>query len=371
MSDSPFSRPIDRRTLLQYLACAGAGMALAPLAPFPSRLFAAPAIATDWQGLTPDDVESLVPRLMEEFNVPGVSVALIRDGETVWRGAFGNLRADRESPVTTESIFQAASISKPVFAIGVMKLVEDGILDLDKSLQSYLDKPWLENEPQLEKVTARMVLVHTTGWPNWRQGKPLTFRYPPGTRYTYSGEGFVYLQTAVEKIVGMPLNDWLRENILLPLGMTASSYTWLPEMEPIGAWGHDADAKVSPPRKFRRPMTSHSLLTNPGDLAKAVNFMINQPTIPGLPKPETIRSMLEPYTVVSKSKGIIRGLGWVLQEKPKLFYHTGSNGGGHRAIAMASTKSKAGIVVMTNGPKGRDLYRKLIQSATGPQPSLA
>jgi len=371
MSDSAFNRPIDRRTLLQYFACAGAGLALAPLASFPSRLFAAPAIPADWQGLNPSDVEALVPGLMKEFNVPGVSVALIRDGEIVWRGAFGHLRADKESPVTTDSIFQAASISKPVFSIGVMKLVEDGVLDLDKSLQSYLDKPWLENEPQLEKVTARMVLSHTTGWPNWREGKPLTFLHPPGTKHTYSGEGFVYLQTVVEHIVGVPLNDWLRDNVLVPLGMTASSYTWLPRMEEIGAWGHDANAKVSPPRKFRNAMTSHSLLTNAGELAKALAFMINQPTVPGLPKPETLMSMLEPQTVVSKQKGTYRGLGWALQEKPKLFYHTGSNGGGHRAVAMASLESKAGIVVMTNGPKGRDLYRKLIQSVTGPQPALS
>lgn len=371
MSDSPFSNPIDRRTLLQYFAFAGAGLVLAPLSPFSSRLLAAPASVTDWQGLTPSDVESLIPGLMQELNVPGVSIALIREGEVVWRGAYGRLRSDRDIPVTTDSIFQAASISKPVFAIGVMKLVEDGVLDLDKSLQSYLDKPWLEGEPQIEKVTARMVLGHSTGLPNWRKGQPLTFRYPPGTRHSYSGEGFVYLQTVVEKIVGMPLNDWLRDHILRPLGMTASSYTWLPEMEAIGSWGHNADGKTSPPRKFRRAMTSHSLLTTAGDLAKALTFMINQPTVPGLPKPETTRAMLQPQTVVSKAKGIVRGLGWALQESPNLFYHTGSNGGGHRAVAMASLESKAGIVVLTNSPKGRDLYRRLIQSATGPQPAFA
>lgn len=372
MSDSLFSSPIDRRTLLRGFALAGAGFALAPLTPLTRlRLGAAPYAADAWPGLTPDQVEARIGELMKEFNVPGVSVALIEDGEVAWRGGFGRLRSDKDSPVTPESIFQAASISKPIFAIGVMKLVEDGILDLDRPLQDYLDKPWLEDEPRIAEVTARMVLAHRTGLPNWRKsGERLTFRHPPGTRHTYSGEGFVYLQTVVEKVTGTPLNEWLNENVLAPLGMTSSSYIWLPEMESVGAWRHDADSKPTTPRKFRRAMTSHSLLTTAGDVAKALTFMINQPSLPGLPSPETARSMLERQTVVSRSKGTGRGLGWMLQEKPKVFLHTGSNGGGHRALSMASLETRAGIVVLTNGPGGRSLYRKLVNSITGTQPAL-
>ena len=231
---------------------------------------------------------------MQKFNVPGVSVALVRDGEIGWRGAYGRLRADREMPVREDSIFQAASISKPVFAIGVMKLVESGMLDLDTPLQNYLDEPWLEGEPQIKLVTARMVLEHSTGWPNWRQGNPLTFEFTPGTDFGYSGEGFIYLQTAVEQTIDMPLNDWLSTQVLAPLGMSASSYTWRPEMEETGSWGHDADAVPSAPRKFRTPSTSHSLLTTAGDLAKALTFTINQPAgVPGLPEPRSVRQMLE------------------------------------------------------------------------------
>lgn len=372
MSDSPYFSPINRRTLLRYFAVAGTGLVFAPLSPFASRIFANPFSAPDWQGLTPDDVDSRITGLMKEFNVPGVSVALIHDGEVAWRGAYGRLRSDKAIPVTQESIFQAASISKPVFAIGVMKLVESGMLDLDTPLQTYLDEPWLEGEPEIEKVTARMVLEHSTGMPNWRSGDSLTFRFPPGTGYSYSGEGFIYLQTAVEKIVGMPLDTWLRDHLLMPLGMTASSYTWRKEMEATGTWGHESDGQPSPPRKFCDPGTSHSLLTTAGDLAKAVAFMINQPAMaPGLPKPESIRRMLQPQQVNTGLEGIKRGLGWALQETPKLFFHTGSNTGGHRACVMASLESKAGIVVLTNGPRGRELYVNLIQSVTGAQPAFA
>lgn len=356
----------SRRGLFRYCVAAGLGLLLAPSAA--TTLWSAGRGGRAWRGLEPGQVESRVPALMEEHRVPGVSVALVEGGRTVWAKGFGVRDLETGAPVTTDSIFQAASISKAVFAIGVMRLVQDGRLDLDKPLQDYLDGPWLEGEPQIEKVTARMVLEHTTGWPNWRRGKPLEFRSEPGERFSYSGEGFVFLQTAVAAIVEQPLDSWLRAHLLVPLGMDASSYTWRAEMEDTAAAGHE-DGESTGPRRFRRPNTAYSLLTTPSDLAKALCFAINKPEgNPDLPAPGYVEMMLTPEGPDTRRPGLRRSLGWAVQESPQAFGHTGSNRGGHRAVAMASTQSGAGIVVMTNAVGGRDLYRDLIQDATGPQP---
>ena len=121
------------------------------------------------------------------------------NGVTAWSGAFGTRRQDSGEPVRTDTIFQAASLSKPVFAITVLRLVELAVLELDTPLSGYLPDEYGADDSQLDQITARHVLSHTTGWPNWRpDGQPLRRESPLGERFTYSGEGYVYLQHVAE-----------------------------------------------------------------------------------------------------------------------------------------------------------------------------
>lgn len=273
--------------------------------------------------------------------------------------------------MSVDSIFQAASISKPVFAIAVMGLVEKGKLELDRPLNDYLSEPWLPDGEFIEEVTARHVLAHSTGWPNWRRGKPLRFKFRPGSDFSYSGEGFVYLQTVVESIVGEPLAPWLQKNLLRPLAMDASGYVWGSSMEGRAVSGHKADGTHDRFRQFSKPRTSHTLLTTASDLAKAVAFMI-KPRVqaPWLPSKPMVQQMLEPQIGDKRRPGVVRGLGWAMQENPRFFYHTGSNGGGHRACAIGSVDSQHGVVVLTNSPNGKPFYQELVQTVSGEQAAM-
>src|SRR5579863_6059040 len=150
-------------------------------------------------------LEHDVPGLIKQGGMPGMSIAVIRGGKTTWVHGFGVKNEKSGEPVTAGTVFEAASLSKPVFAYGVLKLVEEGKLALDVPLTTYLPKPYIEGDERLTKITARIVLSHRTGFPNWRDADKLLIYFTPGERFSYSGEGYVYLQRVVEHITGKPL----------------------------------------------------------------------------------------------------------------------------------------------------------------------
>ena len=164
---------------------------------------------------TPEVLSELVPRLMAEHHVPGVGVALIRDGAIVWTGSFGVERAGTLDRVDATTVFEAASMSKPAYTYPFMKLVEEGAIELDTPLVRYLGHDYIEGDTLHRLITARMVLSHTTGFPNWRPDDgPLTVDFVPGTQVGYSGEGFQYLQTVVEAVTGQSMAAFTRERLL-------------------------------------------------------------------------------------------------------------------------------------------------------------
>jgi CubicO group peptidase (beta-lactamase class C family) len=135
-------------------------------------------------------LERDVPELMKKAGVPGLAIAVIRGGKTAWLHGFGLKEVKTGQPVTGETVFEAASLSKPVFTYGVLKLVEQGKLGLDVSLTTYLPKPFVEGDERLAKITARMVLSHRTGFPNWpADDGSVSIYFTPGEPFSYSGEG--------------------------------------------------------------------------------------------------------------------------------------------------------------------------------------
>jgi CubicO group peptidase (beta-lactamase class C family) len=114
-------------------------------------------------------LETDIPVLLEKSDVPGLSIALVREGRIVWSGAFGISNANTRKPVTSTTIFEAASLSKPVFAYAVLRLVDEGKLNLDTPLNKYLGNNYdVVNDERINLITARNVLSHTSGFPNWR-----------------------------------------------------------------------------------------------------------------------------------------------------------------------------------------------------------
>lgn len=164
------------------------------------------------------ELEEVVPGLMEKASIPGLSIAVIRDGEIIWSHGFGIKNTKTNEPVTGSTIFEAASLTKPFFAYFVMKMVESGELDLDTPLIKYAPKEYIEEKyirhpmdaegfrrDWFERITARMVLSHSSGLPHGEPRNPLPIFFEPGTKYKYSADGYEYLQRIVEYLKGESL----------------------------------------------------------------------------------------------------------------------------------------------------------------------
>lgn len=185
------------------------------------------------------DVE--LNELLAVTEVPAIAVAGTINGQPFQRLAGVKSTTDRV-PVTADTNFPAASLSKPVFAWGVLDLIKKGKLEWAKPLQDYTDLG-LTGDGKL--ITAEHVLTHSSGLPNWRfqANQPLTPAFTPGSRWQYSGEGIFLLQRVVEKITGVPIATYMKKNVLEPLGMTSSTYAWSPALEAKAVSGHDRRAR--------------------------------------------------------------------------------------------------------------------------------
>jgi CubicO group peptidase (beta-lactamase class C family) len=186
------------------------------------------------------DLAGYIPERMREADVPGLSIALIRDGQIVWTEGFGVANTITRQPVVPETVFEVASISKVVAAYTALRLVEAGELSLDEPVASYLSEVWLPPSQYGDAITLRHLLTHTSGLTNKVDPVDKTIVFPPDETFSYSGVGFIYLQESIEQVTGRPLEDVAREHAFEPLGMGSSSYVTHGDIRPHLANGHMA-----------------------------------------------------------------------------------------------------------------------------------
>jgi len=320
-------------------------------------------------------LERDIPELMKKDGVPGLAIAVIRGGKTTWVHGFGVKEVKTGQPVTGETVFEAASLSKPVFTYGVLKLVEQGKLGLDVPLTTYLPKPFVAGDERLAKITARIVLSHRTGFPNWPNDDGVSIYFTPGERFSYSGEGYIYLQRVVEQITAKPLNDYMREAVFTPLGMTSSSYVWRPDFDALTATGHDSDGKPTELAKPTEALAASTLNTTAKDYALFVEAVLNGKGL----KSATLREMETPEIALDPecricikhepkqlSKNLFWGLGWGIERKDgtDVLWHWGDNGS-FKAFVMADPKTKSGVVMFANSENGLQVAKPVVDEAMG------
>jgi CubicO group peptidase (beta-lactamase class C family) len=321
-------------------------------------------------------LEKDAPELMKKDRVPGVEIAVIRNGKTTWIHAFGVKDSKTAQPVTPDTTFEAASLGKPVFAYAVLKLVEQGQLGLDVPLTTYLAKPYIADDTRLAKITARLILSHRSGFPNWRGDDGLLHIYfTPGDRFSYSGEGYVYLQRVVEQITGKPLNEYMTEAVFTPLGMSSSSYVWRPEFDALTATGHDENETPTKKWKPDQAGAASTLNTTAKDYALFVEAILNGKGL----RPATLREMETPQIALDPdcricinrkptqlSTTLFWGLGWGIQRKDdrEELWHWGDNGS-FKAFVMAEPKTKSAAIMFANSEHGLELAQPLIDEAMG------
>jgi CubicO group peptidase (beta-lactamase class C family) len=320
-----------------------------------------------------------LPELMQRLHVPGLSVAVIRDFKIHWAKAYGIADVESGRPVETNTLFQAASISKPVTAMAAMRLVDQHRLALDEDINAIL-KSW---HAPAQAVTPRSLMSHTSGaddgfgFPGYDpsaprptlvqilDGKPpsnvgpVLFARPAYQSYKYSGGGVTIMQLLLMDLTGMRFAEFMTSTVLDPLGMSDSSYAQplSAELARRAARAHDGDGKsMGVPWHVYPEQAAAGLWTTPGDLAR---FIIEvQKAVRGpkgaLLTQSAASAMICPVGVGPFAVGLTiekRGEGWY-------FSHGGSNWG-FRGDILGHLRKGYGVAILTNGDNGSALINEI------------
>jgi CubicO group peptidase (beta-lactamase class C family) len=309
---------------------------------------------------------------MDSLKIPGASIAIINDGKIVYERALGLANIDSARRVDAQTIFEAASMSKPVFAYFVLKMMQDGVLtlSLDQPVYEYFPYPDITYDERYKLITARMLLTHTSGFPNWRENNRLVIKFTPGTQYSYSGEGYEYLVNAVAHVThtnSPSLDSLLQASVVSPLGLQHFSYLRNPYLTPHKAYGYyaapnPANGKFKPVREFFG--ASYGLHTDVHDYAE---FLIAIMKEEGLRRP-SLDSLLRPRVRITEDgqpTNMYYAYGFVVDstEFGLRYQHTGNNGNFTGGF-MFFRKPQTGFVLFTNGDHGVALDLELAQLMT-------
>ncbi len=317
-----------------------------------------------------------IERLMTAYNVPGLSIATITGGSAPACITLGRRDVRSDEAVNAATVFEAASLTKPVFAYLILMLDQQGVLPLDRPLAE-IAPGYLESDPG---VTARHILAHTSGLPNWRsQDYPLRCYFQPGRRFSYSGEGYVYLQTAIERLCGEPLDRIAAREIFGPLAMTESSLVWRNGFDSNHASPHTASGTPFEDgfagKRFATANAAGSLYTTATDYARFLLAALNAPFLPAwlTRQAHVLRNGLtdlNPATNPATRPDIAWGLGWGIELQTGRVFHWGDQKG-FKAFAMAAPDTGNAAVVLTNGDAGLSFLSHLLEPVfPGPRPSL-
>jgi len=346
-----------------------------------------------------------LPKLMEIAQLPGIGIGVVQGGKLEWTHYEGLANADAKTPITAESIFPAASLSKQVFAYLALGLVDESKLELDKPLREYV-KEEAPTGPMGEKITARQVMSHSSGLRNWRWDHSMEFApsFEPGTKFRYSGEGFYYLMRCVERITGTGFEALVQERVFKPMGMNSSTYLWRPECEgrwvaghdrgtpennteerrklfdaiqksgvELKEWNHDRisaelmklqNLKETPMPNDMVPNSAASLLTTVKDYGTFLAHIAKPQGAAFEIKAETRTQMMKPQMHINNE--LAWGLGWGVQEDEgwKYLWQWGDNGV-WKNFVMVHPASASAIVAFTNGDTGMRVCERVVTGATG------
>ena len=349
----------------------------------------------DGSRITADSLNAKIEYLIKAANVSGVAVSVFNNNKTVFSKTYGLADVQKSIPLQQSSVMYGASFAKTVFAYIAMHYVQEKLIDLDKPLVSYLSKPlpnytisgWrrgyqdLKDDERYNKITARMCLTHTTGFPNWRwfeSNKKLKFKFDPGTRYSYSGEGIYLLQFVIEQLTGKDYETISQEILFKPLGMANTSHIWQPRFEKNICYGHNAKGDPYELMKWKEASAGGSMSTNLEDFTKFYTAIISSK---GLSKKSfkemtsmqvriKSRSQFGPLASIDSSDndnihlGYGLGVGVFKTRYGRAFFKEGHDDGwGHYSICFPD--KKIAIVIMTNNDNGESIFKELLAYSIG------
>ncbi len=339
----------------------------------------------DGSTISAAEIDSTVKRLMHVAEVTGSGIALFNDGKVAYAKGYGLRDLEKGLAFMPDTVVTAASLTKSAFAFMVMQLVQEKLLDLDKPVYLYLPKPLSEypnykdlaNDPRYKRITARMLLSHTAGFPNWRwlqSDRKLNINFEPGSRYAYSGEGIALLQLVVETITGKSAQELMQSRVFGPLGMTRSSLVSEERFAPDIAnryneygrsFGLDARAKANAAGSMQTTLNDYSRLLvavmQSKLITKQTRDLMLSPQVQILSKTQYPTLSTE-ATEANKSIHLAYGLGWGLYSTPhgNAFFKEGHDEG-WRNYAVCFDNG-TGILILTNSSNGEGIFKELLET---------
>jgi serine-type D-Ala-D-Ala carboxypeptidase/endopeptidase len=349
----------------------------------------------DGSKISVDSLQRKIDFLMKAAHVSGVAISVFNDNKPVFSKTFGLANVPKNEPFTPSSIMYGASFAKTVFGYIAMQFVQEKVIDLDKPLVEYLSKPlpdykikgWrrgyhdLVNDERYKKITARMCLTHSTGFPNWRWFEPdkkLKIKFEPGSRYSYSGEGLYLLQFVIEQVTGKDYETISTERVFKPFQMENTSQVWQTRFENNICYGHNAKGEIYELMKWKEASSGGSMSTTLADFTKFYTAFISNV---GLSK-KSFKDMTSPQIRI-KSRRQFGPLAWVdstdndnielsygfsvgVLKTPygRGFFKEGHDDGwGHYCICFPG--KKIAIIIMTNNDNGESIFKELLAYAIG------
>ena len=329
------------------------------------------------------ELDEKIPAWLEEFIVPGAAIALIDNGEVIFQKGYGYADVKNQVKINSQTGFNIGSISKTVTAWGVMKLVEDGKIELDSPAEKYLTRwHFPSSDFDVDEVTIRRLLSHTAGlslhgYPGWAPSDTLPtieeslsgknngpgdvrIIMEPGTKWKYSGGGFTILQLIIEEVSGKKFAEYMQSEILDPLGMKNSSY--LIDEKIIGASSleHNTYGDVIPFELFTAEAAAglHTTIEDFALFAQASLYNWNSEKIgQSILKSSTIELMTSPAPASDGRYGLGYGVDSIQNSSTVLVGHGGVNTGWH-AYLRVNRETGDGFVMVTNGGSGSNVYRQ-------------
>ncbi|WP_343748918.1 serine hydrolase domain-containing protein [Fluviicola sp.] len=311
------------------------------------------------------DNDPAIANRLKDIHVPTLGIGIIEGGKLQQVKVFGEITPGISAPYNT--IFNVASLTKPVTALVALKLVSLGKWDLDEPVYKYWTDPDIAGDPRSKKLTTRLILSHQTGFSNWRwmnDDQKLHFQFDPGTAYQYSGEGMEYLRRALEKKFKKSLQQLADELVFQPLKMSDTRYVWNKQVDTTRlATGYDKDGKAYETIKNKTPNAADDLLTTLEDYG---TFLVSVLNSDGLTN-KVFQEMMSPQ--VASTRGKHMGLGfeiYTLSNGEIVLSHGGSDKG-VQTIFFLFPKTKNGLLIFTNSDTGVNVYEPLIRHYLGDQ----
>lgn len=349
---------------------------------------AEPVRTLDGRTLTSAQIDAQVQSLMREESVPGLGLALIRDGHVAFQNSYGLRNVEQKLPLEPDTVMYGASLTKAAFATFVMQLVGEGKLDLDRPIAAILPKPLpdypayadLKNDERWKKLTLRMLLDHTSGFSNFRafDGGKLVFRRDPGARYGYSGEGIRLAQFVIEQGLGLDMAAEMNRRIFAALGMTRTSLTWRDDFAANLSDSYAEDGRHIPHDRREHVSAAGSMDTTLADYSKFLAAVSRGDGLTPAARAEMVRrqvtidspqqfpTMIAEHTDRWAAIQLGYGLGWGVFETPygHAFFKEGHDDGTAN-YALCLDAQRDCILILSNSVRAERIIATLVNRLLG------